>query len=74
MPALRPMSPDDIVRRLRELGFEGPYSGGSHQYLVRKGLRVRVPNPHKGDVSVDLIARILRQAELSRDEWMGTSG
>jgi hypothetical protein len=28
-----------------------------------------VPNPHQGDIGKDLLARILRQGGISRDEW-----
>ena len=28
-----------------------------------------LPNPHRGEVSVDLLARILRQAGITREEW-----
>jgi hypothetical protein len=31
---------------------------------------IRVPNPHGGqDISVDLLARILRDAGIDRDAW-----
>jgi hypothetical protein len=34
----------DLVRKLRALGFEGPFSGGSHQYMVRRHARLPVPS------------------------------
>ena len=37
--------------------------------MVRGTARVSVPNPHRGDISVNLLARILRQAGISREEW-----
>jgi hypothetical protein len=43
--------------------------GTRHQIMVRGTLRLRIPNPHQGDVSRDLLARLLRQAGLTRDEW-----
>lgn len=30
---------------------------------------VTIPNPHAGDIGVGLLARILRQAGVSRMEW-----
>jgi hypothetical protein len=30
----------------------------------------KIPNPHGEDVSVDLLARILKQAGISREEWL----
>ncbi len=69
MPPFGPVSRDQHVAYLRRLGFDGPYAGGKHQYMVRDRLRLRIPNPHYGDIGRDLLARILRQAGISRDEW-----
>jgi len=33
---------------------------------------LKIPNPHGRDISVDLLARILRQAAISRDDWLET--
>jgi len=57
------------VRYLRELGFEGPYVGGRHEYMVKGEVKLAVPNPHQGEIGRDLLARILRQAGMSRNEW-----
>jgi hypothetical protein len=40
-----------LIQKFRILGFDGPYSGGRHLFMVKGALRVRVPNPHKGDIS-----------------------
>jgi predicted RNA binding protein YcfA (HicA-like mRNA interferase family) len=69
MPAFGPVQRGDLVRYLRALGYEGPFSGGKHQFMVRGDLTVRIPNPHRGDIGKDLLARILRQAQVSREEW-----
>jgi predicted RNA binding protein YcfA (HicA-like mRNA interferase family) len=69
MPVWGPVSRTQLIRGLRVLGFEGPYPGGNHAFMVRNGLRVRIPNPHTGDIGVGLLARILRQAGVSREEW-----
>jgi len=37
--------------------------------MVRKDLTITVPNPHKGDIGRDLLARILKQADISREEF-----
>jgi hypothetical protein len=37
---------------------------------MRKGMQtIRVPNPHRGDISAGLLARILRDAGIDRAEW-----
>jgi hypothetical protein len=30
MPRLTPVSRNYLIKRLRELGFDGPYAGGRH--------------------------------------------
>jgi hypothetical protein len=37
--------------------------------MLRSDRRIILPNPHRGDVSGDLVARILSQAGVSRSEW-----
>ena len=69
MPAFGPTSRSDLIRYLRRLGFEGPYAGGRHQYMVRGTLKLAIPNPHENEIGQDLLARVLRQADVSRDEW-----
>ncbi len=71
MPPFGPTSRRDPISNLKDLGFEGPYSGGNHQYMIRGQTRLRIPNPHQGDIGRGLVARILRQAGISRDEWEG---
>ena len=69
MPLFGPISRQDLVRFLRMVEFEGPYSGGRHEFMLRHEIRIRIPNPHRGEIGRDLLARILRQAHISRDEW-----
>jgi len=75
---LVPVSRNELLRRLHKLGFEGPYPGSGHAYMVReqsgKRLYVKFPNPHHGDdIGAGLLAEILRKAEISRDEWFSAA-
>ena len=70
MPRLSPVSWLELVRRLRRLGFDGPYEGGKHPYMVRVDVVVSVPNPHREAIGVDLLQRILRRAGVTREEWL----
>ncbi|MGH2458152.1 MAG: type II toxin-antitoxin system HicA family toxin [Chloroflexota bacterium] len=69
MPGLGPISRDGLIRAFRQLGFTGPYVGARHSQMARGSLRVRIPNPHRGDIDVSLLRRILDQAGISRQEW-----
>jgi len=65
----KPIKRKNLIKALKEAGFEGPYAGGRHEFLVKGELRLILPNPHQSDISKDLLARILRQANLTREEW-----
>jgi len=38
--------------------------------MVKNDLVLTIPNPHKAVISVDLLSRILRQAKITREEWL----
>jgi len=70
MPKLTPVSHKELVRKLKLLGFEGPYYGGKHPYMIKNDLVLTIPNPHKSDIGVALLLRILKQAGINRGEWL----
>lgn len=43
---LSPVKRGNMIARLKRLGFEGPFSGGKHQFLVNGTVRLTLPNPH----------------------------
>ena len=69
MPPFKPLKRKELIKVLKDAGFEGPYAGGRHEFLIKGELRLILPNPHQSDISKDLLARILRQANLTREEW-----
>jgi predicted RNA binding protein YcfA (HicA-like mRNA interferase family) len=69
MPPFKPVKRKELIKALKEAGFDGPFSGGRHEFLVKGELRLVLPNPHQSDISKDLLARILRQANLTCEEW-----
>ena len=68
-PMLKNVSLNKLIQKFRKLGFEGPYSGGRHLFMSKCELKVRIPNPHKSDISKYLLAEILRQAGVSKSDW-----
>ncbi len=50
MGKIPPCSRAELVRKLKELGFEGPYPGGRHSYMKRGRYRQIIPNPHGGQI------------------------
>jgi predicted RNA binding protein YcfA (HicA-like mRNA interferase family) len=63
-----PIKRKDLVANLRRLGFEGPFSGGKHEFMKGLGRKIRLPNPHQGDISEGLLRRILRDSGI-QDQW-----
>ena len=60
----------ELTKKLRKLGFQGPFPGGKHLFMKKERLKLRIPNPHgAGDISYPLLKEILRQAEISNEEW-----
>lgn len=74
MSRLVPVSRGELIRRLKKLGFTGPYPGKRHQYMIRGATPVIIPNAHRGqDIHADLITEILRKARISREEWFSVA-
>ena len=69
MPPFGPITRRELIRALRQFGFEGPYAGKRHQFMQRGAHRVHIPNPHQGGISRELLGEILKQAGISREEW-----
>ncbi len=69
MPPLGPVKRSDLIRYLKLSGFEGPFAGSKHQFMIRGDVTLRIPNPHQSDIGIDLLLRLLRQAGITREEW-----
>ena len=73
MTQLNPCKRGDCIRRLRRLGFDGPYSGSKHQFLVYQNHRLTVPS--NAEYSVPQLKMMLREAAdilgrgITADEW-----
>jgi hypothetical protein len=73
MAAWRPLKRREFVRKLRALGFGGPFSGTRHQFMVLGQQRQTVPS--NSEFSIPQVRMLVRQVEsiLGRpillDEW-----
>jgi len=71
VPRLVPCKRSEFIRKLRVLGYDGPFAGGDHEFMAAPGRRpIKVPNPHMSDISVEILARVLRDAKIDRDKWI----
>ena len=56
-----PCKRNDFVRRLRQLGFTGLYSGAKHQFMVYEQHRLTIPS--NKEYSVPQVRMMLREVE-----------
>jgi predicted RNA binding protein YcfA (HicA-like mRNA interferase family) len=60
----------ELIDKFHQLGFDGPFSGGKHQFLIKGEMKIRIPNPHKSkDIHISLLIEILRQAGIDKNEF-----
>ena len=71
MSRLVPLRFDQVVRKLRRLGFDGPIPGGRHSRMINLETRQIVPLPAHGgrDLGIGLIRAIIREVGITPDEW-----
>ena len=72
---LSPIHRRDFIKRLRKLGWEGPFPGKRHQMMRRVTptgtIKVPIPNPHgSGEISVPKLKELLREMGISADDWI----
>ncbi len=65
----KPISRRELIRRLKQLGGTGPFSGGKHQTMRFGAETIAIPNPHKGDIDWSLTKRVLKQAGIDPKDW-----
>ena len=73
MARLNPVSSAELVKKLKKFGFDGPYSGGKHLYMIKDDIRLTIPNPHKKEIGIDLLTRLLKQAGIEKEKWLNIS-
>jgi hypothetical protein len=73
MSRWNPCKRGDFIRRPRQLGFEGLYSGAKHQFMVYQQHRLTVPS--NAEYSVPQLRMMLREVEsiigrqITSEEW-----
>ena len=68
---LSPVTRPELIRRLRSLGWSGPFTGSKHQHMVKGEIQLTIPNPHgRKDIGVNLLKILLNEAAISRGDWL----
>jgi predicted RNA binding protein YcfA (HicA-like mRNA interferase family) len=73
MSKLHPEKPDAVIRKLRALGYEGPFPGGRHVFMRHPQKKHKVPVPyHKGrDIPKGTIREIIKELGVTVGKWNG---
>jgi predicted RNA binding protein YcfA (HicA-like mRNA interferase family) len=59
-----------LIQKFKSLGFEGPFSGKKHQFMIKGPMKIRIPNPLRSkDIHQSLVNEILKQAGISLEDW-----
>jgi hypothetical protein len=51
----------EFIRRLRQLGFDGPFSGTRHQFMIYEEHRLAIPS--NAEYSVAQLRMMIREVE-----------
>lgn len=73
MSPWKPCKRRDFIRRMRKLGFDGPYSGTRHQFMIYGQNRMAIPS--NAEYSVPQLRMMIREVEgilnrgITVNEW-----
>ena len=68
-----PCKRGDFIHKLRHLGFDGPFTGTRHQFMVWEQKRLAIPS--NAEYSVPQLRMMIREIEsvmrkqITSDEW-----
>ena len=66
---LNPVNRRILIKKLRKIGFIGPFSATRHEYMKRSNQKIFIPNPHRKDIGVPLLKRIIKQVGISEKNF-----
>ena len=70
-----PCKRGDFIRRVHKIGFEGPFSGTRHQFMLFQQHRLTIPS--NSEYSVPQLRVLIREVEgiigfeITQDFWNG---
>lgn len=73
MSPWKPVKRRDFIKKLRKLGFQGPFYGKRHEVMTYQ--QKRLPLPSYDEYTVDKTKEMIKEAagilarEISMDEW-----
>ena len=70
MTRLKQVKARQLIRVLKQAGFTEDGQTGSHRFFVKESRNIQTSVPiHSGDIGRGLLKKILKQAEISEEEF-----
>lgn len=68
---MHPEKPSEVIKKLRQAGFEGPFGGGKHVIMrhPETGRKISIPVHGGRDIPIGTLRAILRRVGISVEEW-----
>ena len=66
MKIWNPCKRNDFIRKLRNLGFDGPFSGTRHQFMIYEQYRLALPS--NKEYSVPQLKMMIQEIEVITGE------
>ena len=71
MSKLKPINRNQLVRKLKKIGRQGPFSWWNHEYMIKDWKRLIIPNVHWWkDIPVWVLKAIIRQMWIDREKFI----
>lgn len=59
----------ELIAKLRRFGLEGPFYRGKHPYFLLGDRTIKIPNQHQNEVGKAILKDIIRQLEITAEEF-----
>ena len=70
MSRLIPLKRRILIKKLRKLDFAGSFMATRHEYMIKKGHKIFIPNSHGKDIGLPLIKKIIQQIKISKEKFI----
>ena len=69
MPKITPIKASELVDKLKKLWFKWPFPWWRHMFMVKWSQRIPFPQHWWKDISRWVVQCIIKQINISVDEW-----
>ena len=70
---MKPCKRKDFIKKLKNIGFDGPFSGSKHQFMIYFNHRLAIPTNEEYSVQqLKMMAKEIQEIidrDISNEEW-----